>query len=906
MKSAKTMKRALGTSIIAMILSIAMFAGTTLAWFTDTETSGVNKIVAGNLDIEVKYLTGDEVWKDIDGATSIFRSDLWEPGHTEIAQLEIKNEGSLDLVYKLKLDPVKESGSVNVYNETFMLSDYLKWGTYEEATKPLASANATKAARDAARAKVESTAIGGLKTFADNATGTDIRLDAGETEYIALVVYMPESVDNHANHKTDTPAPFIEFGLTVVATQVESESDSFGSDYDESAKTDSTYNSVYVGGSSYTYFQPTGGTQPVDNVATEYTFKSGVDIEGEKVTDEATQTHTTVVTVPKDAVAPGATDVSVKVEKTTVPNDTTFTTDAIQNGIKDVNSFNVEVEGIKTEGNTAAVTVEIFVGKGLENLKLYHTYDDDNDPQTADKTEAFDPYTEGNSTVVEDGEYKYDASTGILTFASTHFSPFTIVFDAAEAVIERTSATYGTLTEAVVNAQDGDTITLLRNATNSGVKIEKDLTIDFNGYTYTIDYSVGDTGSHGYLGMQLIKGNDITLKNGKVTATTDSETVTMLLQNYSNLTLDNMVVVGDSKIDYVLSNNHGNVTIKDTHITAAEDKVAFDVYNSSQSAYNSLEVVVTGSSVIDGKVEISGGENATKYTEFNFTVENGTLLDNVVMDANGSHCVIKDKTGKVTIESPVLTEALIKSGVGTIKLTDGEYKMPSDSNRNFVANVTITGTEETVINNTLGSYWDNATLTFEGVTIKGSTGMANGNGSDYAALYSYNVTYNNCTFDGPFRIGRDGAIFNECKFTNLGNDYVWTYGNDVTFTKCMFVSEGKALLVYTDGGNEISQVTVKDCTFNATVGNKAGAIKNQNCAAIEIDNYGCGVNLILSGNTYDAGTEGAERFSGEWRIKTYDPNKASVTVNGNKYESIAIDGKLMTIDANKNVTVHEN
>jgi hypothetical protein len=211
--------------------------------------------------------------------------------------------------------------------------------------------------------------------------------------------------------------------------------------------------------------------------------------------------------------------------------------------------------------------------------------------------------------------------------------------------------------------------------------------------------------------------------------------------------------------------------------------------------------------------------------------------------------------------------------------------------------VTIVGTKDTVIDVTMGAYMDSSKVVFEGVTIKGSTGKANGNGSDYAALYTPNVTYINCTFDGPFRVGRDGARFINCTFTNLGNDYVWTYGNDVTFEGCTFNTDGKAILIYSDGGNEIAKVTVKNCTFNSTKGAKAGAIANQNCAAIEIHNYGNGVNLVTEGNKYDA------NFSGEWRIKTYETGKTQVFVNGTEYKTIALDGKLMTIDANKNVTV---
>ena len=120
----------------------------------------------------------------------------------------------------------------------------------------------------------------------------------------------------------------------------------------------------------------------------------------------------------------------------------------------------------------------------------------------------------------------------------------------------------------------------------------------------------------------------------------------------------------------------------------------------------------------------------------------------------------------------------------------------------------------------------------------------------------------------------------------------------MTFEGCTFNTEGKAILIYNDGGNEVANVSVKDCVFNATAGAKAGAIANQNCAAIEIDNYGNGVDLTTEGNTYDS------NFSGEWRIKTYKTGGTQIVVNGTEYTTIAIDGKTMTIDANKNVTVN--
>jgi len=253
-----------------------------------------------------------------------------------------------------------------------------------------------------------------------------------------------------------------------------------------------------------------------------------------------------------------------------------------------------------------------------------------------------------------------------------------------------------------------------------------------------------------------------------------------------------------------------------------------------------------------------------------------------------------EANGSVVVRTNEELEAALNEGK-SVYLVDGEYKMPSSGTTGIIK---ISGTKDAVLDMTMGAYLDNANVSIEGVTIKTGTGKANGNGSDYAALYTTNVTYTNCKFVGPMRVGRDGAKFINCTFTELGNDYVWTYGNDVTFVGCTFNTAGKAILIYSDGGSEISEVSVKNCVFNSTEGAKAGAIANQNCAAIEIHNYGNGVNLTTSGNTYDS------NFSGEWRIKTYETGRTQIIVNGTEYTTIALDGKTMTIDANKNVTVN--
>ena len=63
MENSKSTRRALLTSVLALLMCVTMLVGATFAWFTDTASTGVNKIQAGNLDLEVQYrTTADGGW----------------------------------------------------------------------------------------------------------------------------------------------------------------------------------------------------------------------------------------------------------------------------------------------------------------------------------------------------------------------------------------------------------------------------------------------------------------------------------------------------------------------------------------------------------------------------------------------------------------------------------------------------------------------------------------------------------------------------------------------------------------------------------------------------------------------------------------------------------------------------
>ena len=233
MNNKRATKRALLTSVTALVTCVVMLAGTTFAWFTDTASTAVNKIQAGNLDIELAYknsTTGGE-FKEANKETPVFDNNaLWEPGHVEYVVLKISNAGTLALKYKLGINIANEVGSTNVYNNAFNLSDYIRFAVLDgDRTGSSVDRDAlVAAATDSKLIKEGYTAENHL-----TATGTD-----NSQKVVTLVVWMPTTVGNEANYKVaeGITAPSIDLGINVVATQYTYEKDSFDEMYDKNAQ----------------------------------------------------------------------------------------------------------------------------------------------------------------------------------------------------------------------------------------------------------------------------------------------------------------------------------------------------------------------------------------------------------------------------------------------------------------------------------------------------------------------------------------------------------------------------------------------------------------------------------------------------------------------------------------------
>ena len=230
MTSSKSTKRALLTSVLALLMCVAMLIGTTFAWFTDTASTGVNKIQAGNLDVKLMYSTDMQTWKEATDQTKLFDDNaLWEPGYTQVVYLKIVNAGKLALKYEAGFSKNYTSNrGKNVNGDWYRVDNYLKIGTAETTTK------------FANREDVWSAIAATEKTLAKDVMLTDgwITLKAGESSNpFAVAIYMPTSVGNEANASRLRPSSVSGLGIEVRATQATVESDSFDNNYDANAAT---------------------------------------------------------------------------------------------------------------------------------------------------------------------------------------------------------------------------------------------------------------------------------------------------------------------------------------------------------------------------------------------------------------------------------------------------------------------------------------------------------------------------------------------------------------------------------------------------------------------------------------------------------------------------------------------
>ena len=219
------------------------------------------------------------------------------------------------------------------------------------------------------------------------------------------------------------------------------------------------------------------------------------------------------------------------------------------------------------------------------------------------------------------------------------------------AVAEVNGTKYETLKEAfdAVTDDTATTIKLLANCSGDGIQVKggKNITVDFDGYTYTVDgETVGSAGTKTN-GFQLLATSNITFKNGSIV----SSKARILIQSYSNLTIENMTLdLSEQPLyGYTLSNNNGETVINNSTIKAplAEGSMAFDACGFAN--YGDTTVTLKGNSVIEGDVVFSNESAVNSNVTLN--LEGGTIKGEL-SPGTGAEKVTVKKSEAVSVPAP--------------------------------------------------------------------------------------------------------------------------------------------------------------------------------------------------------------------------------------------------------------
>ena len=384
MKKTKSNKQRLIASILVMVMMITSLIGTTFAWFTDSVTSSENKIVAGNLKIDLELLDKENGWQSIkESKTPIFNYDNWEPGYVDVKILKVENEGNLALKWKAKFVSENELSELANVIDVYVLASATEL-TYS-ADRNLAGYERVGTVKEFVNT-IEETTYGNLAP-----KGT-----AGDVAYLGIALKMQESADNKYQGMSIAP-----FDIQIVATQLASENDSFGDKYDENAKWP---------------FETIKGAESASASVSTTDGKVDADVSMQSASGKF-NASVPAGTLLKDGVSEVTLTVS-PIEKSEA--------NIILGENEEAISLDVHVEGVAA-GNDKVIKVEakelLPIGLNLGNYKLCHV-------ENGTTTEM--TLWDGNGEPVHNN-YTYDAATGDVTLYLKSFSEIALVADTVNA-----------------------------------------------------------------------------------------------------------------------------------------------------------------------------------------------------------------------------------------------------------------------------------------------------------------------------------------------------------------------------------------------------------------------------------------------------------------------------------------
>ena len=209
MNNKRATKRALLTSVMALVMCVVMLVGTTFAWFTDTASTGVNKIVSGNLKVDIIGADNEDHVEKLnftkagtEVGTDAAAAILWEPGCRYVTEgFRIANKGNLALKWKAQVNTGTTAANEGNFDLLDVIDFYLVKGTGESQTE----------------------------TPLNEFTGNLKKTETSDVYYIKGVMQTTAG-----NDYQDLTLDGI--GITVYATQDTVENDSFDSQYDKDAE----------------------------------------------------------------------------------------------------------------------------------------------------------------------------------------------------------------------------------------------------------------------------------------------------------------------------------------------------------------------------------------------------------------------------------------------------------------------------------------------------------------------------------------------------------------------------------------------------------------------------------------------------------------------------------------------
>ena len=522
-------KKSIILSVLSLLLCVSMFASSTYAWFTDEVSSGVNQIIAGNLDVELTHTNANITSaKPVDNATNLFTDKdgneiLWEPGVIAYENFSVSNVGSLALKYNMSL-------SIGDYNYTTIGTINYDLRTPLKVKVLTGDDILTTVTRETVQAldwtsssTLEGFAYSGKQLYPVNnpsATGS-----SNET-FQVIVYWEPTDNDNNWNVNngrttSDGNPLFIDFGVYLVATQLEYESDSFDDQYDASATYPSFPTVVKGSGTSDTAYTSTkqGDDVTTSTEALSITIKNGAldivgsatvpngaasgvltDIKGDNSIVDSTETYA------KDSLV-----LTLNVETTDV-QDSSITLDVTMDSLFTRVEGDTEADAEVTQTISGpvseldnAVTVEINLEAGLSDVRVNHSH---NSVTTA---------MERVNSIAElaNGKFYYDETTGKLTLMTDKFSEFTVTF-VRENVVENINkkTVHATLDSAIADASAEDTLKLNKDVAFG--EVTKEVSLDLNGnnisnVTLKANTTINGDGSYS---LEIEEGKTVTVTSG--------------------------------------------------------------------------------------------------------------------------------------------------------------------------------------------------------------------------------------------------------------------------------------------------------------------------------------------------------------------------------------------------------